>query len=140
MYRGEPYALSMHPEKFRRIADRDRDYTYTSAGKLGFKFKEFLVANGYEMKNDYVTINVAGKNFASFDLPFLRKIEGFCKHVNIRHRIIDPSILYWESGDEKLPDTETCKKRAGIDGIIAHNSIDDCLDVVKLLRYSFNKE
>jgi hypothetical protein len=51
-YCGEPYALSMHPTIFRRIAERGleenrRKYSYLTANSLGNSFKKFLLNNGY---------------------------------------------------------------------------------------------
>jgi len=138
IYKGEPYALSMHSTIFRRIAERDqqknKQYKFVSPHKLGNMFKNFLVENGYKKENDRVVINVAGKNFASFDLQFLNMKTDLKKHVEIRHRIIDPAILFINSDDEKLPDTRVCKMRAGLDETVSHNSIDDAIDIIKLVR------
>ena len=102
-YSGEPFALSMHPTIFRRIATREQGYLYVSPEKLGQVFKEFLFKNGYKEEHDRISINVAGKNFASFDNLFLKKNVNFSKHVQIRARILDPSMLYMTIHDEKLP-------------------------------------
>lgn len=131
---GEPYALSMHKEIFLRIAERKEGYTYISAEKLGNQFKQFLLKNGYNLEKDRITINVAGKNFSSFDLQFLKNKTDFCKHVHPSARVLDPAILYYERGDERLPGLSTCLKRAGFEGNVSHCAIDDALDVVKLIR------
>jgi len=133
-YSGEPFALSMHPIIFRRIANREPGYTYMSATKFGYAFRRFLVENGYEEKHDMVTINAAGKNFAAFDLQFLKRKTDLSKHVQIRHKILDPAILYYRHDDISLPSTETCKSRAGMDEKVAHDAINDAKDVVMLLR------
>ena len=71
-YLREPVALSMHPEIFRRISERDRNkYNFSVATKIGYSFKRFLIQNGYEEDHDKVTITVAGKNFASLPRAFL---------------------------------------------------------------------
>jgi len=134
IYKGEPFAMAMHSKIFDRIAAREEGYTYISPLKLGYSFKKFLINNNYEMQNDKVTINVAGKNFAAFDLQFLNRYTDLNKHVKIRHRIIDPAMLFIENGDEKLPSLEDCKKRAGLPEEVAHNAIDDAIDVIKLIR------
>jgi len=133
-YQGEPYALSMHPAIFRRIANREDGYKYVNAMKFGHGFKCFLKLNGFEEKHDRVTINVAGKNFGGFDLQFLNRKTDLSKHVQIRHKIIDPAILYLNKGDEVLPGLDECKYRAGLNAHVAHNALDDARDVVRLVR------
>ena len=134
-YIGEPVAFSMHSEIFKRIAERDiKKYNFMSATKIGGQFRKFLVKNGYKEEKDRVTINVAGKNFAAFDLQFLNRQTDLAKHVKIRHKILDPAILYYQDSDEALPGLEECKKRAGLDSTVAHNALDDARDVIRLLR------
>lgn len=136
-FTGEPYALSMHSQIFRRIAERTPPYKYVSPFRFGNMFKLFLLENGYEAERDVVTITVAGKNFASFDLQFLKRKTDLLKHVNIRHRIIDPSILYISPVDEVVPSTEECMRRMGCSSFesSSHNAIDDAKDIVALVRY-----
>ena len=93
IYRGEPFALSMHPTIFKRIAAREGKYNYISAGKLGYSFKMFLNEHGYKIEQDRVTINVAGKNFGIFDYHFLRDHTDLEKHVKIRHKIDRKSVV-----------------------------------------------
>ena len=135
-YVGEPYALSMHSELFRRIASREKPYTYMTATKFGYSFKKFLVKNGYEEKHDQVVITAAGKNFAAFDLQFLKRKTDILKHVNIRHKIIDPAILLLNENDEVLPGTSECKVRIGMSDHVAHTATEDALDVVKMIRFA----
>lgn len=134
-YVGSPFALSLHSVAFRRIADRTPGFTYVSPMKFGNLFKQFLVKNGYELEHDMVTITVAGKNFAAFDLPFLEEKSDLLKHVNIRHRILDPAVLFLTKDDNVLPGTETCKSRMGINEKTAHMALDDAMDVIKMVRF-----
>jgi oligoribonuclease len=125
---GEPYALSMHSKIFKLFADPNRCSTdFCKPGYLCSNFREFLFENGH-----YQPINVAGKNFAGFDLQFLRRLPNW--DIKIHHRIIDPTILFLKASDINLPDTKTCKERANIAGEVAHTAIEDCLDVIKLVR------
>ena len=143
-YTGSPFALSMHPAIFLRIANREKPFDYISPHKLGFAFKKFLAKNGYVIEKDRITINVAGKNFGSFDLKFLEAKTDLLKHVGIRHRIIDPSSLYYREGDEALPGTEECKRRynslsgESIPTKVEHNAIADAIDVIYLVRYALS--
>lgn len=138
---GEPFALSMHGDIFRRIAGRSEEfnrkqYNYCSAEKFGNSFKTFLVKNGYKEEHDKVAINAAGKNFGSFDLQFLKHKTDFLKHINVRSRILDPGILYVNNNDESIPGMSECKKRAGLNEEVSHNAMDDAFDVVNLIRYA----
>lgn len=139
-YVGEPYALSMHPQIFRRIAERDHTkYSFMSASKLGYAFRKFLVNNGYKEEHDQVVITVAGKNFPAFDLQFLNRKSDMSKHVNIRHRIIDPAILYIKPGDDAPPGMEECKRRAGMEPKVAHTAEEDAKDIIQLIRIHFGQ-
>jgi oligoribonuclease len=134
-YNGEPFALSMHPHIFRRIADREVGYNYCTAMKVGNSFKKFLCEfGGYDIEQDKVVINVAGKNFGAFDLQLILAKTDIAKHVKIRGRILDPAILLYRDGDESLPSLSECKKRIGIDDFVSHNAVDDAIDVIKIFR------
>jgi len=139
-FRGEPYALSMHPNIFLRIDKREPPYTYLSPKKIGNKFKNFLLDNDYEEERGKVYINVAGKNFGNCDLNFLNKQTDLDRHVHIRHTILDPGTLYMEKEDKQIPCLGMCLRRAGLDSNVAHTAVEDALDVVKLFRYKFCKE
>lgn len=77
----------------------------------------------------------AGKNFASFDKPFLEQcVPRWKSDIKIRHRTIDPGNLFWRPGDEFVPDTKTCYQRAGLPGTVAHTAVEDAVGVVKLIR------
>jgi DNA polymerase III epsilon subunit-like protein len=82
-----------------------------------------------------LTINVAGKNFATFDKKFIDQIEKFYHFVRFRQRVLDPSVLFtnWKS-DLTLPDLTVCKERAGLDPFVSHDSLDDAWDVIQLFR------
>ena len=76
----------------------------------------------------------AGKNFASFDRQFLKRLPDFEGMVRLHHRTLDPAMLFWQPGDEKLPDSKTCYERAGMNGKVAHTALEDAMAVVWLLR------
>lgn len=80
-------------------------------------------------------LNVAGKNFGTFDKVFLEKLPRWKQVFYVRSRILDPAICYIDwNNDESAPGLDECKKRAGIDGVVTHNAVEDAIDVVKLLR------
>jgi len=37
-----------------------------------------------------------------------------------------------------LPSLGQCKERAGFEGTVAHDALEDCKDIVKLLRKKYN--
>ena len=82
-----------------------------------------------------VTINVAGKNFASFDKHFLERLPRWKQVIRVRQRIIDPSVIFtsWNE-DKSMPSLYECKQRAKIQGIVTHDALEDAWDVIQLLR------
>ena len=134
-YRGEPYALAMHSEIFKRIAKRDKDYKYIGISDLALAFKAFLLDN--DLKSH---ITVAGKNFANFDLRFLRRVPGWNNIIGIRHRMIDPGCLYWSPivDKERLPNLTTCLLRAGFVKTVSHTAVEDAIDVIYTVRRFVN--
>jgi DNA polymerase III epsilon subunit-like protein len=83
-------------------------------------------------------ITCAGKNFAGFDQKFLELLPRWKQVFSIRSRVLDPGILFvdWKN-DEAVPSLFECKQRAGIDGIVTHNAVEDAMDVVMLLRTKY---
>jgi DNA polymerase III epsilon subunit-like protein len=144
VYRGDPYALSMHPAIFKKIAKPgDGDNVIPLSG-LMWSLVNWLDKIHYpfnEKKKRY-EVNVAGKNAAGFDIPFLKEHipgrwpdEKNYHEVYFKHRVIDPSILYFDpSKDDGLPDTKTCLERAGLGGESPHTAVEDALLVVQLVR------
>jgi oligoribonuclease len=84
-------------------------------------------------------LNVAGKNFATFDKIFLEKLPRWKQLIDVRNRILDPAILFVDWNEDKsLPGLDKCKQRAGIDGIVTHNALEDAIDVVEILRTKYS--
>ena len=82
-----------------------------------------------------VYLNCAGKNFAGFDKKFLEKLPRWKQVFSIRSRVLDPGILFVDwINDESVPSLDVCKQRAGIEGVVTHNAVEDAMDVVMLLR------
>lgn len=135
-YKGEPYALGMHPAIFKKIANQEKEEgRFMNIKTLPDAFYNFLVENEMEENSKgQISINVAGKNVARFDVPFLEEKVNW-KKINFRHRMIDPSILYYQVGDKTLPDSKTCLQRAGFPEEVSHTALEDALMVIKLIRY-----
>jgi hypothetical protein len=138
---GSPFALTLNGELIREICEVGHDpakarpgTVYVTAGKVGETLRRWLSDSGVEPSPDGIfRITAAGKNFASFDRPFLVKLPGF-SGIHFRHRTLDPSVFFLEPGDEAIPDTALCKERAGLDSHVAHQAVEDALDVVALTR------
>jgi hypothetical protein len=89
-------------------------------------------------KTKPVTINVAGKNFASFDKHFIERLPRWKQLIRIRQRIIDPAVIFtdWKN-DDSLPSLNKCKERAKIQGEVTHDALEDAWDVIELLRTQY---
>ncbi len=81
-----------------------------------------------------VKINVAGKNVASFDIPFLEALPGWKGFINFRRRTIDPAILCVHKSDKHLPDLKECLTRCNIVKKVSHTAVDDALDIIQIIR------
>jgi len=83
-------------------------------------------------------LNVAGKNFATFDKLFLEQLPRWKQLFKVRQRIIDPTVLFtnWKE-DEALPNLTTCKSRANTGGEVTHDALEDAWDVIQLLRTQY---
>jgi len=83
-------------------------------------------------------LNVAGKNFHSGDQAYIERLPRWKQVFRIRHRHIDPSVLFadWKN-DDSMPNLGVCKERAKVDGIVTHDALEDAWDVVQLLRTQY---
>ena len=135
------------------------DYIFCTEDDVAQKFYDFLWVNGYMMHVESlktvrivdgvsfpvfggntppITINVAGKNFGTFDKLFLEDLPWWKKLIRTRQRVLDPAILFvdWKE-DKSLPSLTTCKERANINGIVTHNALEDAWDVIEILRTQY---
>jgi oligoribonuclease (3'-5' exoribonuclease) len=144
IYVGDPFALSMHQKIFEILAcpGSHEDKQFCTVNSLMYAFSNFLHQHKYpfnEEKNKF-TIIPAGKNFGSFDRPFLEtKVPKEHWHdIYFHHRILDPAMLYFNPAiDDILPDTKTCMERAEIEGEVEHTAEADAKVVIKLLRRKY---
>jgi len=151
VYTGEPYALSMHRDLFKDLATKPRNTSseapsgdtlhrdwYGLECEFPRKFAGWLSTWGIDPRK----FVASGKNFAHFDAPFLKKIRG-TEPIQWHHRILDPGSMYVRPGDEFLPDTNECCRRAGFDPADIpgdeHTSVHDALVVVELIRRGFQR-
>ena len=135
VYTGEPFGLALNAAILKRLSG-DAEDNWLLASEVAEDFVDWLQIDCGWGNTDNHKITATGKNFGTFDLPFLRKIGRF----PFAHRVLDPAPLYFRPlEDEGLPDTKTCMERAGLDGKVAHTAVEDAIAVVKLIRYAFSQ-
>lgn len=158
---GSPRAITMNKgiismmgdyiegnDEVRNVLNDVSGYKFYEEDEVVKEFYYFLINNGYG--DDYlvrptingqskpITINVAGKNFGTFDKLFLEDLPWWKKLIRTRSRVIDPSVLFVDwSNDNALPSLTKCKERANIEGIVTHNALEDAWDVIELLRKNY---
>lgn len=144
-------------DSVKKQLDEECEYKFYTENEIVKEFYYFLEENGFsqgftnsggyvEVKDGKhrpminnltkpITINVAGKNFGTFDKLFLEQLPWWQKLIRTRARVLDPSVLFcnWNE-DDALPSLTKCKERAKIDGIVTHNALEDAWDVIELLR------
>jgi hypothetical protein len=131
---GTPFALALNAGLLRQM--ETASLVRCAPESLGREFHVWLLQHDVDPNR----VQAAGKNFASFDLQFLKKVPFFNESVKFNHRIIDPGNLFWRPfEDEGLPGSAICMERAGIDGKVAHTAVEDAIAVVKMIRYAVSQ-
>ena len=140
-------------DETRHLMNTHSDYSFYKEDEVVKEFYMFLWCNGFSLLDSQsihvngkltpiidgrtkpITLNVAGKNFGTFDKLFLQELPWWQKLIRTRQRVLDPAILMvdWKN-DKSLPNLTTCKERAGIKGIVTHNALEDAWDVIEVLR------
>ena len=161
---GSPRAITMNKEvismigeylegtdEVREILNNNSGYKFYEEEEVVKKFFIFLLDNNVidnEWTNNWksggkdinsnsrpVTINVAGKNFGTFDKLFLQELPWWQKLIRTRQRVLDPAILCVDwNNDTALPSLTQCKERTSVEGIVTHNALEDAWDVIQVLR------
>ena len=149
-YTGQAFALNMNNWIMKILASletKDREkrneirrvYNILGPGMVPKAFQVWLNAHGFsqteESSSGQTVIDVAGKNFATFDKLFLEKLPGWSSRVQFTQRIIDPAILFmnWKE-DVHLPNLNECMRRGKVAGEVTHYAVKDALDVIKVIR------
>ena len=140
-------------DEVRGILNSNSGYNFYEEDDIVKEFYKFLWSNGYSTlyspsthingkltpiidgKTKPITLNVAGKNFGTFDKLFLQELPWWQKLIRTRQRVLDPAILCVDwSNDTSLPSLTTCKERMNVEGIVTHNALEDAWDVIEILR------
>lgn len=150
LYQGQPFALNMNnwiiailaSLETARKEDREKirkDNHIMGEGLVAKSLWVWLTANGIYpnqgSRTEQITINVAGKNFASFDKKFLEKLPSWSNYIQFAQRIIDPAefFTHWKE-DERLPNLNECLRRANLTGEVTHDAVQDAIDVIRVIR------
>lgn len=140
-------------DEVRGLLNSNSGYNFYEEDDVVKEFYKFLWSNGYSTldspsthingkltpiidgKTKPITLNVAGKNFGTFDRLFLVELPWWQKLIRTRQRVLDPAILCvdWVN-DTSLPSLTTCKERMKVEGIVTHNALEDAWDVIEILR------
>lgn len=134
-YHGSAAALYMNREILKILSLPD-SLDVVDAEAVMWKFYNFLTGpGGIPVIDPTLPLKVvaAGKNFASFDQKFISKLPNG-HYVKFHHRVMDPTMLYFEKSDVVPPDSKLCMERAGLPGEVEHTALADALMVVKLIR------
>lgn len=140
-------------DEVRGVLNNNSGYRFYEEENVIKEFYTFLWCNGFsamdsssthvngklmpiiDSKAKPITLNVAGKNFGTFDKLFLQELPWWQKLIRTRQRILDPAILCVDwANDTSLPSLTTCKERMNVEGIVTHNALEDAWDVIELLR------
>jgi DNA polymerase III epsilon subunit-like protein len=136
-YVGTAGALALNARLLEELARKEPNPELCTPDELLPQLREFLIEQGFKPdKHDCVTVTMAGKNIASFDLGFLRELPGYGTLVRAEPAMLDPAAFYlnWKK-DSRLPTMSICKARAKFeDNTVAHEAVADALDVIQLLR------
>lgn len=98
-----------------------------SIREVSEKFEKWLISLGIDG-----SFYAAGKNFASFDGPWLKEHLTF--PIKWKHRVLDLGSLYLREDDSDIPNLNECLRRAGLAKSCTHRALDDAMDVVKCIR------
>lgn len=129
------YALALNANLLKQLSGQ-REAWFLDPDQVTDDFAAWLKGCGWDGQTG---LTPAGKNFASFDRQFLKRLPRFEQVVRLSHRTLDPAVLFWHSEDEKLPDSKTCYERAGLNSKVAHTAVEDALAVVRLVRMGIKR-
>lgn len=133
--KGEPYALNMNKDLI-EIISKGVDGRLINPFNLKDRFVAFLRENDIRNK-----VKVAGKNFNSFDKEFIKRAfqnSWNPTDVMFHHRVLDVGSVFVDfKNDEWIPNLDECMDRAGVEGVVTHDALEDARDVIRVLRKKY---
>ena len=137
-YRAELGALVMNAKLIERIKNEGGIDPIEIEPRFVQFVEEHLDKDYYISLGPPPLVNLAGKNFNTFDRHFLNELHWDWSQYH--RRVLDPAMLWWRpEEDESLPGMELCMERAGIkasdfgDGEL-HDAVTDAKIVIALVR------
>lgn len=146
-YEGSAYAIMLNERIWKMLANRkeyeEHGVQFNDFYDIPKAIKTWLDNIPDELKeydNGRYKLVCAGKNVGTFDYQFLKRLPNWNKYFIPTVRFIDPAMLYldWKI-DNSLPSLSDCKKRANLDELVTHDSIEDAWDVIQVMRPFYNK-
>jgi oligoribonuclease (3'-5' exoribonuclease) len=149
IYKGSAAAMAMNHSILQKIASRfdqasndmfvpvDLVDQYIHTWIRGF-FEDDKDTSAIPSKTNKIL--AAGKNFSSFDLPFLKSIGvgGKKSKTKFHHRSLDPGSLFYDPRYMDVPPSlEQCLKIAGVEKEVSHTALEDAIDVIMCIRHAY---
>jgi oligoribonuclease len=147
VYSGQATAISMNSKLFKILGglqnlNKEERLEYKKlhnifpVGTVSKAIHAWLLNNWIETTDTgAISINAAGKNFATFDKLFLEKLPSWSSNIQIKQRVIDPAILLTDwLYDKSMPNLGTCMNRCKLDGEVTHDAVQDAIDVIRVIR------
>lgn len=128
---GQAYALSLNGWILDFLSGRAKDPIYPI-----YRYQHWVTPALEFLTQHFGSdrINVAGKNAAGFDIPFLPKSIS----SRFRHRVIDPGSVFVDWSRECLPSLDDIAEQFG-EHPVTHDALDDARHVIRTLRRSYPK-
>ena len=89
---GQPFALALNADILRKLANPQKTEDFLPPRRSGRR--DGRLAQGLRLGRSKA-VTPAGKNFASFDRQFLKRLPDFENKVRLHHRTLDPATLFW---------------------------------------------
>ena len=137
---GDDYAIKMNKDII-NIIEEGTHPAIISIDDVSYYMDKFL--STYLEEGDWnKRIMFAGKNFAGFDRPFLNLVPNLKQVLDkyFIHRVHDPAELFFNPNTmDKTPNLKECLEIAGFNKSVSHTAIEDDYDVIRCLRYHWDK-
>jgi oligoribonuclease (3'-5' exoribonuclease) len=143
-YEGDAFALALNAQLLQRLGNKEGISEWSAMDQFIAWINDTAAEDnqGQPVQNRRYTM--AGKNVASFDRQFLRRMTFGDKFNRMfHHRAIDPAVWYYQDGDRELPGMDLCltqlaNEKPMLDAVklrgIKHDAVSDARTVVRLIR------
>jgi DNA polymerase III epsilon subunit-like protein len=139
LIKGEPFAINMNQKIINKILN-DEENNLSTNYKI---YREFLrwIALEFESNDPNEKLTIAGKNFATFDLPFLEELPGFERErffTYFHRRILDPALFFVDfEVDNHIPNLQECLDRIRYNKnykTVTHDALEDAQKIIYLIK------